>query len=1830
MAKKFCKLPGRCIDRNGKEVDSILWKDIQTAVRSVITNNNAKVYEVSKSLYLFALADKTAAKYDLSYDKNGEPTFYSLSKTDLFKEKVTPNAPQQVLRASFAKAGLTTEEADELTKVFNTNPASKEYILKRTAREKGKYDVDVVERTPQSQHELLSEIRASKLRDELIDILQQFGVSVQFFDKMDTTGRYSTLQENVKKTIDGLYTLIALRNGQTSSEQLRVLDEEVGHLIVGMLGENHELVKRFEKVLTKEVIDEIGKQEGLELKNFHDSNIQREMMGYLVGKILYAKQIERLQYEKKIREQELSKLSSDKKQIKKKHWYNIFSRLASNMWNWVKDKIEYLKKSDIERAIYNADKYALQMVGRLDENPNESELSVKNALATEETLYGTDDSYEEDQAFTDTEFKNVKSVKTALETVIQGMHRLLKTIQQVEPATDLKKVVEEQEKQIQAIEVQLNESGSDITKKDLLDLLANYINELSIYFDELSANVEDDPSSNLDSKTYFKRLSKEANDIFVQRTIMKTMDSLYYFLMNIESSIVSPTDLIGNRQKTFGFYVNQLKESVRGNQDAIAIDLFNRERRMFLNFLRNFYGKGYIDVAAHVTFDNWKIRREKEKKYTFHDLMQHMDRDIGMVDAFLKGAASSNDYILQICQLYARLGAKTIIDMDTEQLVELDKLKKRLNEMGVSQKDLFERYSKGPNKGHLTGNIISPLNHAEWENDRREFRKQMIEIWENHNPELAALPYNNQLRYTKLNEFLVSAMEKWDDGGEIRLEAGGEYKEYKTIVDAHSDTKEEIVVDEDGQPRKDGNGDILKQEYKQPKAELYTNTDYAALIANHENLKDWLEDYMNWKHNLEMAMFGYCHTHSFRAPQFKGTFCDRLVRRHNNPIKSLWDMARSTVKIDADDTDFGDVQSYDTVEEEESVLGVGLARGYEALRRIPYYGIRKLRDEDQLSTDIFMSSLLYAHMAHAHGVARDAIGILETGNSIIQQRKLLLKKQTKGRHLVSELTNLDSHTILANVKFQRFIDKFVYGVDIFGWGDKTRNWRKLILNINRAGSVYALGGNTKTAIANANMGIMQFMREGMVGEYFSTADMAWAVQEFVRMSFANVFQTGKQIKDDWVSLLIRRFDVLGKSAEDFKHNITKGVGATRVGHILNVDRFFWQPFRMGDMMMQTLPFLAVAHSTKLYTVRYNKDGDYIGADPVSLLDIYERKKDKGLHAELSIKEIYKTSEEEGGKKLYTTKDADYDVEQINDLISYLSGTAISNAESLIQTIKDYGSERQLEILKDLCFISEDDSWNYGYQQFDVSTIIESLQMKKKTLVIEDETSLRLFELSLIAKHRAISNRMHGVYNSADKSIIQSHMFTSLAMAMKGYAFGMIESRFSGYMKNVGLDTDTEGSVRAALIAGYDIASGIPKLLTSKISNPVARLGVGAIGWGIGLSLASMFMLGGPLVAATLWNVHDPEKTGNFTTRLLYKLGYSLPQIAAIKRNGVDMAQIASVQGLIGAVCYSFGLGEVLKIMFPGLTFLGGLFGIGGGKAPDDRLAKENMSYHRQVVYYFLNRLLRELTAFNQPVMLIAESKRLADVNPTNISVFLTAMHTTGMFLLASALEYYPAEYLGDGQIEVEDLTDKENWMLKDYKSETGKPAKKKIVRTFIDDKGDSEGNNRGVVYREIKFVDENNVEVKKNGKPLYAEGHTFSPLYWDNRSPKSGVMRYKPIEDYGIPTRAYIKLLESGFGPLLPEMDDLFTGSVQAKYNKHAKRWLQYVPVSGIRDWPALAPADPQDEIALGVTREELEEMLPETFGIKDWYKTNVAPAINKQGPVKSADAYDWFLTRYN
>lgn len=270
-----CSIDAYVKNKNGDTVVSNLWTDLMK-----FTDNDRTL---TKQYYALGTSPdflKSVGR-KAEFDENGQITFASLKK--LAKLKFSEDKILEKVRGSFGASALSFEDAVDSVNSFNSQSQFKgKYMATIVEETDGTYTTDVVPRNKVNEDILKEMLKKKKLRDFLIDRLKALHCNVEFIDNPNYRGRYST--ENVEKLYDSTYTLIRLAKGLPIDLQTKVLAKEIGHFIVGVLGEEDPLIKRLSDALKPSVIEayNVKYEDGVIL-----TNEKREVMGHLIGEAVY-------------------------------------------------------------------------------------------------------------------------------------------------------------------------------------------------------------------------------------------------------------------------------------------------------------------------------------------------------------------------------------------------------------------------------------------------------------------------------------------------------------------------------------------------------------------------------------------------------------------------------------------------------------------------------------------------------------------------------------------------------------------------------------------------------------------------------------------------------------------------------------------------------------------------------------------------------------------------------------------------------------------------------------------------------------------------------------------------------------------------------------------------------------------------------------------------------------------------------------------------------------------------------------------------------------------------------------------------------------------------------------------------------------------------------------------------------------------------------------------------------------------------------------------------------------------------------------------------------
>ena len=169
-----------------------------------------------------------------------------------------------------------SEALDNVLKFNKQNQFNEDYLATLKRKENGRYQIEVVKRTPEAEYDLADHVRNKILTDSISQVLQERGLSIEFLNNPSYAVRYGS---------DGLMAAAQVLDGQNTSHEVA---EVAGHFVVGAMIDNP-MIQRLINLLTPEVQTAIFKNEKSDLLRddfIVSDDSAREAAGILLGRAL--------------------------------------------------------------------------------------------------------------------------------------------------------------------------------------------------------------------------------------------------------------------------------------------------------------------------------------------------------------------------------------------------------------------------------------------------------------------------------------------------------------------------------------------------------------------------------------------------------------------------------------------------------------------------------------------------------------------------------------------------------------------------------------------------------------------------------------------------------------------------------------------------------------------------------------------------------------------------------------------------------------------------------------------------------------------------------------------------------------------------------------------------------------------------------------------------------------------------------------------------------------------------------------------------------------------------------------------------------------------------------------------------------------------------------------------------------------------------------------------------------------------------------------------------------------------------------------------------------
>lgn len=753
---------------------------------------------------------------------------------------------------------------------------------------------------------------------------------------------------------------------------------------------------------------------------------------------------------------------------------------------------------------------------------------------------------------------------------------------------------------IKLIEASVKET--DRADKELRDLketedkLVNYIldnnyKEGLLYFSQqMSADIEM-IRENLEINTSSRKLKSSR-----VRSALTYIDSMLPIIDSITTFLVDKKDKDQQELEIFGTLSSKRAVLQKLREEAIESG-----RDVFATLIEPFLGdRNNEKMLAEI---NKNLPEGKKiKKFDLLTALKQGERDINLLDRWLKSMANTPDELLKLTnELVLRKKHEARLNAYDDKLRILDLREKYFKEHGGKDFDWVYEQTR---EGKLTGNFIDERRWTEYYRDMFLFKKSFLDK--------KGAKFVGDLTVAEREEY-IEAFDKWK-----------------------KDNSEYIKVTVIG-------GTKVK---RIPSLAKYGNEDYQKLSAIE---KEILEELKKFKEEMDSKLHPkFRNPH--RVPQVSRDFFERM-KDVKNPGQ-----VRELVTQEFYDKDYDVDQGNKYNVDDATVEYVLSDRGREQ-NLLPMHFTKKLDNLDRdLSKDIISSMVLYSHMARDYEAMDDIVDSLEVAREILRERKTpetgfqgKLKKTISyvaGNRIES---NLFKENSLAFQRFEDYLNMVVYGktriegktVKIGGEtvtreralelieankkdtikinGKNIANDRakelveteaedktfkvggvqfdreKAIDLLGKYTAINALALNLYSGIANIGYGETMLKQEAFSGRYFSQKDLTngsinyWKqIPEFLS-KHGNVHNTSK------LSLWSDRFDTL-QDYQSEKYQVDS-MRRTWFSRSLKMSSLFFLN-NAGEHFMQNRTSLALAQGTKVK----DKNGNQI-----SLYDAYEVK-----------------------------------------------------------------------------------------------------------------------------------------------------------------------------------------------------------------------------------------------------------------------------------------------------------------------------------------------------------------------------------------------------------------------------------------------------------------------------------------------------------------------------------------------------------------------------------------------------------------------------------------------
>lgn len=1220
------------------------------------------------------------------------------------------------------------------------------------------------------------------------------------------------------------------------------LAEEAGHFVVGAMT-GTPLCNRLEALTSSQDVQKeiLGEEYGQ--RDMGDS-ASREVAGILVGKAL-ANKLEHTSI-----------------------YYNLVMRLC----NAAKKIFAKISSNEVKLAILEAESIADQFAEEFI-NDKMQDADIK-ALKTYETLY----------------HKEIASAQESLSTVL----RLLMVLRD-----EFKDVDASLASQIDSIIKKYSTELAPADAVELTDAMAisgiyNALYELSefarITFTDEKSELRMDP---------YPKLTPSIQQMHTLQTQAKKLFLFTLFAQRLEDIKIAADIAHENYRSSFTIAAKEKAEHLRklGQDDVdtsfmsligsismylegggalkgAVYECYLKSARIFAaTYLEQIYGKKNIARHAHLT---WQLNEVNIDEVSFEDIVTTIRQDDGGLQHLFGTLANSGD-------IPAQLIAKLFKENNYKAMLKKVEIQKQLSELEEEAKALgfynsYRRFYETDSEGKLTGNLVRIISLDNIKDDagRLVIKKGLYQI------NMAKYHTKEEAMWRFLKEKFIA-----DPAGKQCAHMPAEikravFRDWAKQQEAYQKfMREETIV----YTNKNNNEVRIPNPYKYANT---INSEGNPVVTLTQNEIDWLKKYNKvWKECR--ALVGEEKMPSYFAPQVKGTKTNTIGNIMRIPkIKNKWAMAKHLTReawrsIWNQDPQYLDKQNYynyrtasaDPVDQFFQEENAALQEIKKATS-IPLYYVRKLQDSTTIDTNLIAATSHFVSMAAHYSATKEIQSSLEVTINVLSKRTNESNKKENrslaniiGKAIIRPKNSTES---LVQKTIEDHVESLIYGRNKTWF--HTRFGNKLVPIANRALTLYYLGGNILSQLVNLINGFWEVFKEALVGEYF-TFDTFVKANVIYILNLPGLMYDMATMKDHTkINLFLEKFGVLGSAGK--KYSESRVFLEKLFQRYLNPSAILLGGYSLAEHYMQTIPYMCVAMETKIYT----KSGERsLWSALTPSAGMWDRRKNKEYSLDL-------------------TEEA---------FVDYRSYSLHSGLKVTLETLEN--ELQHNESLDIVTFLQENNSVvidilnSYGIQENDIEAMNKEDVVQVLKNILDSYTWTASHEANFVAKAREITNRMHGVYNDLDKTVLHRNLVGALLLPFKGYAFGMIQRRYGGLLGgakySIALDNEDEGSNVTTMKVGLRTVKSIVAPFTSEIHGAIKEKDINRWWRNSAKGIMQTFATAG----ATLL-----PASKKFRATIAQYSGLSTNQVYNLRRSTIDWLGIYSTYHLMTLI-KSLLLGE---------------------------------------------------------------------------------------------------------------------------------------------------------------------------------------------------------------------------------------------------------------------------------------------------------------------------------